>query len=55
MFPGGFELDHKTPLYLGGADSDENCQLLCVEIGADGRKAGCHIDKTAEDMKRSGI
>lgn len=48
-YPGGFELDHKVPLYLGGADTDDNCQILCVRFDAvDGRqvKAGCHAEKT---------
>lgn len=25
-----FEIDHITPLHLGGAESDENRQLLCI-------------------------
>lgn len=37
-----FQLDHKEPLYKGGEDTDENCQILCV--------APCHQKKTAEDM-----
>lgn len=49
-FPGGFELDHITPLFQGGADSEENCQILCVRYGLDG-KSGCHVAKTAEDLK----
>lgn len=44
-YPAGFELDHIVPLYLGGADEDENCQILCS--GPD----GCHAKKTAEDLR----
>ncbi|WP_219906060.1 HNH endonuclease [Pseudomonas aeruginosa] len=28
-YPGGFELDHKVPLFQGGEDTEENCQILC--------------------------
>lgn len=48
-FPHGFELDHIVPLFQGGQDTDENCQVLCVERLPDGRKAGCHVVKSAED------
>ncbi|WP_235376383.1 HNH endonuclease signature motif containing protein [Pseudomonas nitroreducens] len=51
-FPEGFELDHKVPLYLGGADTDENCQVLCVGFATiEGKrvKTGCHAQKTSED------
>jgi len=51
-YPYGFELDHIVPLHKGGEDTKENCQILCVYIDADGRKRGCHMDKTAEDTKR---
>ena len=34
------EVDHKTPLHLGGAESDENRQWLCHE---------CHELKSAEE------
>lgn len=44
-FPEGFELDHKVPLFQGGEDTDENCQVLC--FGPD----GCHAKKTAQDMR----
>ena len=44
LYPAGFELDHKVPLHQGGADTDENCQVLCN--GPD----GCHERKTARDM-----
>jgi len=42
-----FELDHKVALLNGGADVDENCQVLC--IGPD----GCHHRKTQVDLGRS--
>lgn len=42
-YPHGFELDHCTPLHQGGADTDDNCQILCC--GPD----GCHLRKTAAD------
>jgi 5-methylcytosine-specific restriction endonuclease McrA len=44
-FPGGFELDHRIPLFLGGEDIEANCQVLCS--GTD----GCHASKTASDMR----
>lgn len=50
VFPYGFELDHKVPLFQGGADTDENCQILCVYQDELGRKAGCHATKTAVDL-----
>jgi 5-methylcytosine-specific restriction endonuclease McrA len=40
-----FELDHKVPLYQGGPDTDENCQVLCKG------DTGCHAAKTREDMQ----
>ena len=46
-YPYGFEIDHIVPLYQGGADSDSNRQLLCVD-GPD--YEGCHTAKTREDM-----
>lgn len=52
-YPHGFELDHKVPLHQGGRDTEDNCQVLCVELGiVDGRvvKAGCHADKSAAEM-----
>ncbi|MEW6462947.1 MAG: HNH endonuclease signature motif containing protein [Pseudomonadota bacterium] len=51
-YPGGFELDHKVPLYLGGADVDDNCQILCVRFDVvEGRsvKTGCHAKKTRSE------
>lgn len=52
-FPGGFELDHVVPLYLGGADDESNCQVLCVAwktVNGQRVKLGCHAEKTARDM-----
>jgi 5-methylcytosine-specific restriction protein A len=40
-YPDGFELDHIIPLFKGGKDTQESCQLLCK---------GCHSIKTAQDM-----
>jgi len=48
-YPGGFELDHRVPLSLGGADTDENCQVLCVWYDDAGTKRGCHAEKTSTD------
>jgi 5-methylcytosine-specific restriction protein A len=45
VYPYGFELDHRIPLYQGGEDTEANCQILCN--GPD----GCHLAKTREDMK----
>jgi len=39
------EIDHITPLHMGGAESDENRQSLCPE---------CHEKKTAEEEKGRG-
>ncbi len=49
QYPDGFELDHKTPLFLGGADTDENCQILCVWYDEAGNKRGCHTSKSNEE------
>lgn len=54
IYPHGFELDHKTPLFLGGADTDENCQVLCVEYDGAGRKIGCHAEKSAAEARTDG-
>ena len=48
-YPNGFELDHRVPLHQGGADTDENCQILCC--GPD----GCHLKKTAADGAELGV
>lgn len=48
-YPHGFELDHKVALYQGGADTDENCQVLCT--GPD----GCHARKTRADLGRPDV
>lgn len=54
LYPHGFELDHKIPLFMGGEDAEGNCQILCVmfEI-VDGVKVktGCHAEKTLMDSK----
>jgi len=42
----GLEVDHITPLHLGGAESDDNRQSLCPE---------CHEKKTAEEEKGRGL
>jgi 5-methylcytosine-specific restriction endonuclease McrA len=39
------QVDHKTPLHLGGAESDENRQWVCTE---------CHEIKSAEEEKGRG-
>lgn len=49
LYPGGFELDHIQALDNGGTDTDDNLQVLCVEW-IDGRKAGCHANKTRIDL-----
>lgn len=54
LFPGGFELDHKVPLFQGGQDTDENCQVLCVDYDAAGNKIGCHAAKTVQDLGGQG-
>ncbi|MFZ3206398.1 MAG: HNH endonuclease [Pseudomonas sp.] len=43
-FPAGFELDHKLPLFQGGEDTEENCQVLCAGLD------GCHAAKTAAEL-----
>ena len=39
-YPSGFELDHDTPLFKGGEDSEDNCRLLCID---------CHYKKSRQD------
>lgn len=54
-YPSGFELDHKVPLYQGGLDTEENCQVLCVHVEiVDGQrvKTGCHVEKSAADQQQ---
>ena len=41
VYPDGFELDHKHPIYKGGSEDDSNLQILHPE---------CHLKKTAKDM-----
>lgn len=51
FLPTAFEVDHRVPLEQGGADTDANCQLLCVVWEA-GRKLGCHMDKSNAERAR---
>lgn len=46
-YPAGFELDHVVSLDAKGDDEDNNCQVLCIDVGD---KVGCHRKKTATDM-----
>ncbi|MBA1195745.1 HNH endonuclease [Pseudomonas plecoglossicida] len=48
-YPSGFELDHCVPLHQGGADTDDNCQILCC--GPD----GCHLRKTVVEATEVGV
>lgn len=48
QYPYGFELDHEIPLHKGGSDTEDNCQILCVDQDD---MPGCHTIKTREDMK----
>lgn len=53
-YPSGFELDHIVPLELGGEDTEENSQVMCVHVQViDGQrvKTGCHVNKTAEERR----
>lgn len=43
-WPGGFELDHRVPLFKGGLDVDSNLQVLCSGLD------GCHAKKTRADL-----
>lgn len=40
----GFQLDHIVALANGGADTEANCQVLCIGPGS------CHERKTAQDL-----
>ena len=40
------EVDHKTPLHLGGTESDENRWYLCK---------ACHTKKTEKEEKDRGV
>ena len=48
-YPRGFELDHLTPVSLGGSDEDTNLQILCVD-DIDPEQ-GCHAKKTRQEDK----
>ena len=48
-YPDGFELDHKVAVSKDVDNSDNNLQVLCVEVDQHGNKTGCHVDKTAQD------
>ncbi|MDZ5601726.1 HNH endonuclease signature motif containing protein [Pseudomonas sp. RP23018S] len=48
-YPSGFELDHRVPLHQGGADTDNNCQILCCGPG------GCHLRKTVAEGGEVGV
>ncbi len=53
-YPSGFELDHITPLFMGGDDVEANCQVLCVHVEViDGQriKTGCHVSKSATEQQ----
>ena len=43
-YPENLEVDHIQPIYQGGADSNENLQVLCVD---------CHKDKSADEMRKA--
>lgn len=51
QYPDGFELDHKVPLHKGGPDTSENTQILCAYVDELGIKHGCHVAKTAQDVR----
>lgn len=51
-YPAGFELDHIKSLDHKGSDTDDNCQVLCIDV--DGVKVGCHRIKTAQDQGYKG-
>lgn len=52
-WPRGFELDHTKPLSEDGEDTDENCQVMCVEW-VDGIKGGCHVEKSQRENAGQG-
>ena len=47
--PYGYELDHIIALVNGGSNAEENMQLLCVWFDGDGKKRGCHVEKTKRE------
>lgn len=51
-YPWGFELDHIVPLSEGGPDTEENSQVLCVWLDDEGKKQGCHVEKTRAEAAR---
>ncbi|MHC3750703.1 HNH endonuclease [Stutzerimonas stutzeri] len=53
-YPSGFELDHIVPLFMGGEDVEQNCQVLCVHVemvGGQRVKTGCHVAKSATEQR----
>lgn len=54
MHPHGYELDHIIALADGGKDEPGNMQVLCVDKDIDGKKVGCHADKTNQNMGNKG-
>ena len=51
-YPSGFELDHVQSLDKQGSDTEDNCQVLCIDV--DGVKVGCHRIKTQKEMGYKG-
>lgn len=45
-------VDHRTPLHLGGQESDENRQWICVALP--GEAPRCHEKKTEQEKKNIG-
>lgn len=43
LLPSTYEIDHKIPLFEGGADTSDNCGPLCPD---------CHRRKTEEESIR---
>ena len=43
LLPSTYEIDHKIPLFEGGADTPDNCGPLCPD---------CHRNKTEEESIR---
>ena len=53
-YPNGFELDHIIRLDQGGPDTEANSQILCVHVDDQGKKAGCHAEKTKAEGGKQG-